>query len=405
MAVQSERRPRHRGAALALLLALVASQAIGSAATWVDGVRIPKGYRLVRRHHPGTGVWHLVLQRRSPNEVLNVAVLQRGSPSRLRVVLSNDRVAGPAPRTERTSSMCRRVDCLLAVNGDFFTNAGAPVGGVVDGGQPLRSPNPSRNQFVVRATGAPRVGPLQMAISLVATYPGVPTGLFKRTPGSHTTTTTVDGLNVTRGSDDIVLYTPRYGPTTETSSGTELIAKIVSPAGPLRTGVDTTIQLVSSRSGGSSIPADGVVLSGHGDGATTLASLWRDVRTGTASSQAIVRVSVDPNAVESVGGKPVLVRDGKRVTSSHSIRAPRTMIGWTANGDVLMVTADGRGSAQGLTVVEAADLMRALGAVYALNLDGGGSTTFVLGGRVVNHPANSGYRERGVAVSVAIVPD
>jgi len=403
--VRGRRWSRRRGGAVAFLLVLLAVQTMSSASSrWVDGVRIPAGYRLVARHHPGTGVWHLVLRRSHPGEVLNVGVLQRTSPNALRVILSNGRVAGPAPRTERTSSMCRRVDCLVAVNGDFFTDAGAPVGGVVDGGEPVRSPNPSRSQFVIGPTGKPRVGPLQMAITLTSTYSGVPTGLFKRTPTSQTKTTPIDGLNVIRGSDDIVVYTPRYGPTTETKKGTELIARIVSPAGPLHTGVDTTVQLISQRTGGSSIPADGVVLSGQGDGAATLAALWRDVRTGVATAQATLRVNADPAAVESVGGKPVLVRDGKRVTSSRSIRAPRTMIGWTASGDVLMVTADGRGNAAGLTVVEAADLMRALGAVYALNLDGGGSTTFVLGGRVVNHPANSGYRERGVAVSVAIVP-
>ena len=404
MAPRQGKRGRGRGSALALLLALIASQAIGSASTWVDGVRIPAGYRLVRRHHPGTGVWHLVLRRSNPGETLNVGVLQHGSPNALRVVLSNGRVAGPSPRTERTSSMCRRVRCLLAVNGDFFSD-GVPVGGVVDAGEPMRSPIASRSQFVIGSSGAPRVGTQTMAITLVSTYPGIPTGLFKRTPTSQTKTTTIDGLNVIRGSDDIVVYTPRYGPTTETKNGTELVAKIVSPAGPLRAGVDTTVQLVSERAGGSTIPSDGVVLSGHGDGATALAALWRDVRTGAATSQATLRVTVDPTAVESVGGKPVLVRDGKRVTSSHSIRAARTMIGWTASGDVLMVTADRSGSAEGLTVVDAANLMRALGAIYALNLDGGGSTTFVLGGRVVNHPANSGSRERGVAVSVAIVPD
>jgi exopolysaccharide biosynthesis protein len=48
--------------------------------------------------------------------------------------------------------------------------------------------------------------------------------------------------------------------------------------------------------------------------------------------------------------------------------------------------------------------MRRLGAVEALNLDGGGSTTFVKKGKVVNRPSNSGRHERRVAVAVAIVP-
>src|ERR1051325_1653969 len=115
MVPRGQRSSRRRGAAIAFLLVLLAVQTMSSASSrWVDGVRIPKGYRIVSRHHPGTGVWHLVLRRAHPGEVLNVGVLEQGSPNALRVLLSNGRVAGPAPRTERTSSMCRRVRCLVA---------------------------------------------------------------------------------------------------------------------------------------------------------------------------------------------------------------------------------------------------------------------------------------------------
>jgi hypothetical protein len=392
-----------------VLLALLAAQTLASAtSTWVAGVRIPKGYRVVAKHHPGTGVWHLVLTRHHPDEVLHVAVVERGSPNRLRVLLSNGHVSGPSPRTERTSSMCRHVHCLLAVNGDFFTDAGAPVGGVVADGEPLRSPLPERRQFTAGPDGRTSLGALQMATTLVTVHQRVPTGpsLLRRAGPPEARTTVVDGVNVGREADQIVLYTPRFGTTTEARGGSELVGRIVAPAGPLRTGVDTTIELVSAHSGGSRIPSDGVVLSGSGDGASKLASLWHDVQAGVAQRGATLRVRVSPNAQQSVAGKPVLVRDGDRVTSSRSSRAPRTMIGWNADGSVLLVTADGRqpGRADGLTVIEAADLMRALGAVEAMNLDGGGSTTFVLRGDVVNRPSNDGSRERSVAVAVAVVP-
>jgi exopolysaccharide biosynthesis protein len=111
--------------------------------------------------------------------------------------------------------------------------------------------------------------------------------------------------------------------------------------------------------------------------------------------------------VEGVAGKPVLVRDGDRVTRSSSRRDSRTMIGWTNRGDLLLVTVDGRqpGRSVGMSVIEAANLMRALGAVEAMNLDGGGSTTFVLRGRLMNRPSTGSHRERAVAVAVAILPD
>jgi exopolysaccharide biosynthesis protein len=85
-------------------------------------------------------------------------------------------------------------------------------------------------------------------------------------------------------------------------------------------------------------------------------------------------------------------------------RNPRTMAGVDAQGRVLLAAVDGRqaGRSAGLSILEAAQVMRALGAVTALNLDGGGSTTMVIEGQVVNRPSDpSGEREDGDAVLVA----
>jgi hypothetical protein len=84
-------------------------------------------------------------------------------------------------------------------------------------------------------------------------------------------------------------------------------------------------------------------------------------------------------------------------------RNPRTMAGVDANGRVLLVAADGRqaGFSAGLSILEAAQVMKALGAVSAMNLDGGGSTTMLLDGQVVNRPSDpSGERADGDAVLV-----
>jgi hypothetical protein len=85
-------------------------------------------------------------------------------------------------------------------------------------------------------------------------------------------------------------------------------------------------------------------------------------------------------------------------------RNPRTMAGVDARGRVLLVAVDGRqaGRSAGLSILEAAQVMRALGAVTAMNLDGGGSTTMVIEGQVVNRPSDpSGERADGDAVLVA----
>jgi hypothetical protein len=78
------------------------------------------------------------------------------------------------------------------------------------------------------------------------------------------------------------------------------------------------------------------------------------------------------------------------------------MAGWTADGTLMLVTVDGRQGAYsvGMTMVEAADLMIGLGAVEAINFDGGGSTAFVVNGTVVNRPSDRAVRRNGKTVLV-----
>ena len=116
---------------------------------------------------------------------------------------------------------------------------------------------------------------------------------------------------------------------------------------------------------------------------------------------------------EAVGASIVLVRDGKSVISTNANyyknRASRTCVGITADGKVVLMVLDGRqppfscgGSAQ-----EIAQIMIDAGCVEAVNLDGGGSTTFAAKEegedhiRVVNRPSD-GY-ERSVSSSLMVV--
>jgi exopolysaccharide biosynthesis protein len=88
-------------------------------------------------------------------------------------------------------------------------------------------------------------------------------------------------------------------------------------------------------------------------------------------------------------------------------RNPRTMVGLDREGRLLIVTADGRqpGFAEGLSLIEGARLMARLGAVTAINLDGGGSTSLVTGGRLRNEPRAGLDRPEpgGRAVSTALL--
>lgn len=108
---------------------------------------------------------------------------------------------------------------------------------------------------------------------------------------------------------------------------------------------------------------------------------------------------------------PALIKDGQvTVSSSDEVgRAmtsnPRTAIGQISEGHYLLVVSDGRTKeSTGLSLRQLAELMQSLGAQIAYNLDGGGSSTMVFQGRVVNNPTTNGrsIRERSVSDIVYI---
>lgn len=101
-----------------------------------------------------------------------------------------------------------------------------------------------------------------------------------------------------------------------------------------------------------------------------------------------------------VGGTPVLISMGKviedysaeqTIESFLTKKYPRTAIGIKTSGDWVFVVVDGRfyGFLGGMTIKELADFMLELGCVEALNLDGGGSSTLVVDGVVINEPSGN----------------
>lgn len=86
-----------------------------------------------------------------------------------------------------------------------------------------------------------------------------------------------------------------------------------------------------------------------------------------------------PQLSVAMGLHCLLVENGRNVcTDTSTLRAPRTAVGVRQDGSIFFLTADGRqDSSGGLSLTELADLMVKEGAIWAGNLDGGGSTTMV----------------------------
>lgn len=198
------------------------------------------------------------------------------------------------------------------------------------------------------------------------------------------------------------------------------------PTGP---GVQTVLDkhgiVVSTGGRGGVAPEHGSVLQGTGAAGNWLMdhahvgkrlSLREVVRD---SSGRQVRLGPDDSIVSAA---PTLVEDGRIHIDAategtldpqdlsfgfawSNVRQPRTLAGIDGRGRLLLVTVDGRqpGVSEGFTLGEAARFMRSLGAVQALNLDGGGSSAMAVKGSLVNVTSDA-TGERAVGDTIQVLP-
>ena len=110
---------------------------------------------------------------------------------------------------------------------------------------------------------------------------------------------------------------------------------------------------------------------------------------------------------------PLLIDNGKAFdysggNSFFTNRHPRSVIGKTADGDIIFLVVDGRikGEAAGVSIPELTQICQWMGMTDALNLDGGGSSTLWFMGNVVNHPSDNktydNQGERKVSSSIVV---
>lgn len=120
---------------------------------------------------------------------------------------------------------------------------------------------------------------------------------------------------------------------------------------------------------------------------------------------------LDAGAVQVLSFGPALVEHGEISVAQNELRGkdktrnPRTAIGYVGDLKYLFVVADGRtDESDGLTVPELAEVMCALSAQTAYNLDGGGSSCMYFDGKIVNMPTTrgDGMKEREVSDIVFI---
>lgn len=185
-------------------------------------------------------------------------------------------------------------------------------------------------------------------------------------------------------ADQTVIYTSRWGQ--------------VAPAVPSN-GLQVLLRndrvASVSRTEPIPIPKDGVVISGP---ATPELLALSNLGPSMPVQLNVYTLPDWSSMKHAIGGGPWLVKNGQPyvdlqaqhfTSKSLGTREPRTAVGITANGKMLLVTVDGRHKnvSIGMTIYEMAHLMKKLGAVNAMNLDGGSSTQMSVFGRMVNMPS------------------
>lgn len=258
------------------------------------------------------------------------------------------------------------------------------------------------------------------------------TALISRLAGGLTLTrpdgetVTIDDLNyiplgvgVNGGDGELLAYTPPWDRPVEAPRGSTVVtlSKLTLPV--LGTAI-ATVATARNTSGAITIPDGGAVLVGYGPARERLAGLTKgaEVQIGVAIDPLDVDAADWIESADVLPGGPFIVRSGKMTPPddwvaegfSHDAhngpRHPRTAVGVTAKGEMLLVTVDGRQShSVGMTMWELAELMIDLGARHALSLDGGGSTTMTVLGKVRNRFSDPAERPVASSLVVRYRPD
>lgn len=336
--------------------------------------------------NPAPGVKYYTFERQNADgEPLKGFVLEVDPNQPLleiRPVLSKNKLTG----FETLSSFAERTGAVAAINGGFFSGDGYPIGHLAIDGEThvLFDEDIYRTSLAFLNNGSAVIGDIEPVLAVH--LPGVEQRLL------------IDCLNRWPVGSGIGLYKKEWGESTPSSTG--LVTEIA-------VNKDNIVEHVIQGLGGTPIPEGGYVVSFWGE----KAQLAGHVKPGD-------KVWVGQYFGEKLGalkhlisGGPLLVENGKPVDnvekegfSGNILKtAPRTAVGIKSDGSIILVVIDGRQAdySVGVKFDELSEIMVELGAVTAVNLDGGGSSEMIVQGEIVNKPSDG--KERGLSNALLVL--
>lgn len=351
---------------------------------------------LLSARQVGPGVIHSKFLLRGPLTVDVLSVSLHDSTVRIETY----RPDGLTETTDQADANDRPGHRVLgAVNADFFSfQTGWPVGNQMVNGTWVLGTRSARSHMAIDAAGRPFIERIVFTGS-VTTSSGASFSLA--------------GVNVPHRSNPLVLYTDYHGRITANDS--VLSATVVRFIDAALTGGDTLRAIAIAHNPGEDTPIlpGTAVLAGSMD--TAAAFLTSEVHTGDTLRLVLGTVPPLRGITQIIGGCGRFLAGGRDVTDSTSrlegitekftgVRHPRTFAGFDRDTTMLYIcTVDGRQSTSiGMTFADMASFLISLGATEGFNLDGGGSTTMVVQGTIVNSPSDK-TGERPVANSLQVI--
>ena len=273
----------------------------------------------------------------------------------------------------KISNIARKKNSMIALNGTFFKpQTGVPLGTLMIDGNLYTGPIYDRVAFGIFDDGYD-IARVKLNASIVANNKNIK----------------IDNINQPRMlSTYVLVYTPAWGNS--------------APLSP-KYGLQVTVKndrIVGISECAQQIPNDGYVIVGP-------ASSFNGLQVGDKLKLNIATNPEWKNVKHIISGGPYLVKDNEvfvdvteQKLKSITGKNPRSAIGYTKDGNLILVVVDGReGRSVGMTLTQLANFMHSIGCTNAINLDGGGSSVMYINGKIVNNPQQNG----GVPISNALV--
>ncbi len=297
-------------------------------------------------------------------------------------------------------------EVVAAVNGDFFMTSptnevGLPLSGQVRDGELVLSSH-NRACLVLDEGKHPYMDRLTFTGQVTSGSTSFPLNLVNRMRYAYE--------NI--AANQSILFTRSYGPVTYdgSTSGKMIVLK---PTGePFRWAANGTeqcvIEAIVDAQGSMAIPDGKAILWLKGTYANYAESLHEGDPMTVSFRLTLNNGPQDIQMDQLIGGSNHIIMQNGQFMEDWAERHPRTAIGFNADSTRLyFVVVDGRHlTSTGVTLREMMGIFEALGAVNAVNLDGGGSSCMVVNDEVINHPSDGSVRAVGNGcLLVSIAPE